>query len=224
MTGPAPITENPWTATHRGAAPSVAAVSPWVRQPAAPTTQVTSPSTGPLHPQSHVRAPEGGLPIAEPTTARASLWVVGAHGGAGESSVAALEDGWTASGHSWPVLDTEAPAQCVVVARTSVAGLLAARTALTQWASASIGPSARVVGLVLIADAPGKLPAALRDLAKVVAGGAPRIWEIPWVEAWRLGEPPATARPRAATRLVNDLRSLVSSATAPDATTMKGNR
>jgi len=31
----------------------------------------------------------------------------------------------------------------------------------------------RLLGLVLVADTPGKVPAPIRDLAKVVGGGAP---------------------------------------------------
>lgn len=176
------------------------------------------PVSGPSRPQPGVAAPTGALPIIR-RQGPAALWVVGAHGGAGESSLADLDERWVASGHSWPVLRDLTPCQCVVVARTSVRGLLAARTALTQWASSGIGPSARVVGLVLVADAPGKLPTPLRDLAKVVAGGAPRVWQVPWIEAWRLGEPPASASPRAVTKLVSDLRSLAASTPVEAAST-----
>jgi hypothetical protein len=65
-----------------------------------------------------------------------------------------------------------------------------------------------VVGLVLMADAPGRLPRALRDLAGVIGGGVPRVWAFPWVEAWRVGEVPSSANsPKEAGRLLEDLRS-----------------
>lgn len=196
----------------------------WLRSPVdSAVTADPVPVSGPSRPQPGVAAPSDALPIVRrPGTA--GLWVVGAHGGAGESSLASLDERWVASGHSWPVLQDLAPCQCVVVARTSVRGLLAARTALTQWASSGIGPSARLVGLVLISDAPGKLPPPLRDLQTLVAGGAPRVWQVPWIEAWRLGEPPASTTPSAVKKLVSDLRSLAASTTVAAAPTEEENR
>jgi hypothetical protein len=47
-----------------------------------------------------------------------------------------------------------------------------------------------VLGLVLIADAPGRLPRVLDDFADIVGGGVPRVWDIPWIEEWRRGEAP----------------------------------
>jgi len=141
----------------------------------------------------------------------AALWVVGAHGGAGESSIAQLVDGWAAAGHAWPELPGGAAASCVLVARTNVRGLLAARSALTQWAGSGAGTSARLVGLILVADAPGKLPPVLRDLAKVVSGGAPRVWEVPWLDRWRLGDPVTEGVPRSVSKIVSQLRSLSAS-------------
>ena len=46
-----------------------------------------------------------------------------------------------------------------------------------------------LLGLVIVADSRGKLPKPLRDLAQVVSGGVPQVWQVPWVEQWRLGEP-----------------------------------
>lgn len=182
------------------------------------TEQAVAPvvprATGPMAPQPHVPLPEDGLPIRQAASS-ATLWVVGSHGGSGESTLAALDGQWQAAGHAWPELPAGEPAPCIVAARTNVRGLLAARTALTQWAASGAGESVRLLGLVLVADAPGKLPAPIRDLSKVVAGGAPRVWEVPWVEAWRLGEPVTERTPRPVSKLVGQLRSLA--ATAPAA-------
>lgn len=112
------------------------------------------------------------------------------HGGAGVSSLAQLEprgeqanlgvfspDGWT-----------------VMVCRTSAAGLLAAK----RFASGLWQGSSKVVGLVTVADAPGRLPAGLRQLRRHVTGGYHYAWHVPWVEAWRCGEPvSAETAPRA---------------------------
>lgn len=181
--------------------------------------EVDEPS-GPLTPQPHVPSPEDALPVNH-THASATLWVVGAHGGSGESTLADLDESWQAAGHAWPELPGGAPAACVVVARTNVRSLLAARTALTQWAASAAGESVRLLGLVLVADAPGKIPAPIRDLAKVVGGGAPRVWHVPWVEAWRLGDPVTERTPRAVTKLVSQLRSLAATATAGADTPLK---
>lgn len=169
--------------------------------------------TGPWAPQPHVPMPEDALPVKR-THSSAALWVVGAHGGSGESTVAELDAAWQAAGHAWPELPTGSPAACIVVARTNVRGLYAARTALTQWAASGAGESARLLGLVLIADAPGKLPPPIRDLATVVGGGAPRVWSIPWVETWRLGDPVTERVPRPVSKLVSQLRSLAATAVA----------
>jgi hypothetical protein len=93
---------------------------------------------------------------------------------------------------------------CVLLARTSATGLLAARAALRQWAAGDA--PVELAGLVLLADAPGRLPGPLRDLAALVAGGAPRCWSIPWVEAWRLGEPVVT---REVSRVIRDLTAVI---------------
>lgn len=171
------------------------------------------PATGPTAPQPHVPMPDDALPVRR-SHAAASLWVVGAHGGAGESTLAELDGSWRAADHAWPELPTGAVAPCVVVARTNVRGLLAARAALTQWASSGAGASVQLLGLVLVADAPGKLPPPIRDLAKVVGGGAPRVWSVAWVEPWRLGDPVPERVPRPVSKLVSQLRSLAATATA----------
>lgn len=75
----------------------------------------------------------------------------------------------------------------MLVARTNYAGLTAAQRAATEWASGLLGESVRVEGLVLVSDAPGRLPKELRHLAQVVAGGVPQAWTLPWVDAWRFG-------------------------------------
>lgn len=169
--------------------------------------------TGPTKPQPHVIAPQVALPVRR-AHSLAGLWVVGAHGGSGESTLAGLCDDWHPGGHAWPELPSGGQAPCILVARTNVHGLLAARAALTQWAASGSGESARLLGLVLVADAPGKLPAPLRDLAKVVGGGAPRVWDVPWVEAWRLGDPVTERVPRPVSKLVRQLRSLAAPAIA----------
>jgi hypothetical protein len=135
-----------------------------------------------------------------------AVWVLGSHGGAGESTVAALSPTWQEAGHAWP-----ASGPVLLVARTSLRGLTAAQHAARHWASGAVG--AQLVGLVLVADAPGHIPKPLRDLAQVVRGGVPRTWQLPWREAWRLGANPAENPPRPARRLLADVTTLLTERT-----------
>lgn len=157
------------------------------------------PATGPQSPLPMLTA-EAVLPVAA-TQRSAVLWVVGAHGGAGESTLAGLCPGWAAAEHCWPC--TPDQPWCVLAARTSASGLLAAQAALRQWAAGDTG--VRLAGLVLLADAPGKLPPPLHDLAQLIAAGAPRCWLLPWIERWRYGELHVT---RGADRLVRELTAI----------------
>ncbi|WP_211287011.1 DUF6668 family protein [Georgenia soli] len=149
------------------------------------------------------------LPSLEHAAA-APLWWLGVHGGAGEWTLAQLVPQWRPADHAWPlVVNNQAAARTVLVARSSMRGLRAAQIAATQWAS-GIVPHVTVLGLVVIADAPGRLPRPIRDLIKVVGGGVPRVWHLPWVESWRLGEDVSLeTAPREVRKLVEDLRALL---------------
>lgn len=141
----------------------------------------------------------------------ADVWWVGVHGGAGETTLEELLEGSRAAGHAWPTATPPlAPPRVVLVARTHARGLQAAQLAATEWASGDVATD--LLGLALLADAPGRLPRALRDFAALVSGGVPRVWRLPWVEAWRTGEPVSDTAPKAARRLLDDLRALTSDA------------
>lgn len=192
--------------------------NPWVSRAQIPATPVTAtpaehsepPFTGPHAPQRGVPAPV--LADQLPTRSRhqaAPLWWLGVHGGAGETSLAALVPDWPAAEHAWPQIPGASGVRVVLTARSNMRGLRAARVAATQWASGLV-PHVEVVGLVIVADAPGRLPRPLREFSQIVGGGVPRTWTLPWIEAWRLGEPPALSdAPREVRRLVDDLAAVV---------------
>lgn len=123
---------------------------------------------------------EGWLQIAA-EVAPPTLWVYGVHGGSGESRIAALCPTWVPTDHAWPAI----AGSVLLVARTHAAGLLAAHGAIAHWAAGAV-PHVRLVGLVLVADAPGRLPRPLADLQRQVAAGVERSWQIGWSEAERL--------------------------------------
>lgn len=76
----------------------------------------------------------------------------------------------------------------MVVCRSTAAGFTAAR----QFAAAASGRTV-LLGLVVVADIPEKRrPKLLADHLYVTAGAfGGRVWELPWIGAWRLGEPPS---------------------------------
>ena len=166
----------------------------------------TAPQPGVPSPDAVDRLPRRALP------GRPALWWVGAHGGAGESTLAALLAGTRAAGHVWPLPgegDAPGGTPVVLVARTNMRGLRCAQLAAADWASGGL-PHLRLLGLVMVADAPGRLPKPLKDFARVVAGGVPKVWHLPWVEDWRLGEhPSAQTSPRPVRRLLSDLTASV---------------
>jgi hypothetical protein len=92
----------------------------------------------------------------------------------------------------------------MLVARTSYTSLLAAQRALQDWGSGSV--PAALEGLVLIADAPGKLPKELRALVGLVTSIAPgSTWELPWQAEWRLGRPTLEHAARQTRQLLHHL-------------------
>lgn len=200
---------NPWL-TRSGGTLAQDAPDPVPAGPALPA------ANGPTAPQPHVPVPDAvdRLPHRQMGVS-ARLWWVGAHGGAGESTLAALLPGSRDTGHAWPVSPTlpvdgpgAAVQRVVLVARTSMRGLRAAQHAAADWASGST-VDVELLGLVLVADAPGRLPRPLRHFAAVVGGAVPRVWNLPWNETWRLSEDPTAQHPpKAAKRLLADLQAL----------------
>ena len=118
-----------------------------------------------------------------------AVWVVGVHGGAGETTVASLLPDAVGTDRRWP---RSSPVPVVLVARTHDRGLSAAQHAIQTWASG--GTDADVVGIVFVPDAPGRLPAVLRDRMSILTGGLPHAWVVSWSEQLRAGQPPRTDR------------------------------
>ncbi|WP_336885567.1 DUF6668 family protein [Arthrobacter sp. FW306-07-I] len=148
--------------------------------------QVSFVPTGATKPQLSVPQPDQAdrLPRRNVSGREPAFWWLGVHGGAGETSLARLDKNTRAADHHWPL--TATGSAVVLVARSNIPGLRAARLAATEWASGSL-PGIRVAGLVVMADTPGRLPKEIRDFSRVVAGGVPHVWHFPWVDGWRYG-------------------------------------
>jgi hypothetical protein len=164
-----------------------------------------------LGPQPGVGVPARRLARVTRADATARVWWLGVHGGAGESTLAGLMSDSSAADRAWPIAPAAAvPLPVVLVARTHASGLHAVQAAATEWAAGNV--PVRLLGLVLVADAPGRRPRPLRDLERLVAGGVPKTWQIPWHEPWRVGDPVERATaPAAVSKLLEDLDELVSS-------------
>jgi hypothetical protein len=194
-------------------------LNPWITSPAADSAEEEA-SDAHVPPAAVISAPLRGMlePDAADRLSRrtmsgaAALWVTGAHGGSGESRIADLIGGARVTDHCWPVLQDGSKPRVLLVCRTDMRGLTAARSALTQWASGS-APELDLLGLAVLADAPGKTPKALRDFAAIVGGGAPRLWILPWVEAWRHGDSTTPPPAREYQRFITDLAVLATDTT-----------
>ncbi|MBO8195035.1 hypothetical protein ITI46_25770 [Streptomyces oryzae] len=164
-------------------------------------------ATGPTAPQgAGVPWPDYVLPVASPQPITGQgWWWLGVHGGAGVTTLGQAVPGGLDAGRAWPTAGEPQPV--VFVARSSASGLKAVQNAARQWASQLV-TGVELLGLVVVADAPGRRPRALRDLLSLVSGTVPRLWEIPWVEEWRLGEPPSAHLPKECAPLARDLTRL----------------
>ncbi|SPT53465.1 Uncharacterised protein [Actinomyces bovis] len=177
------------------------AVNPWLPPPAPePGVVQTVPVRPKWAPGAEVRV-EDGLPVAR--VPGGGLWVLGAHGGAGATTVAGLMGANDALG-AWP-LPTGASNQVVVVARTSAYGAWRAQLAALQWASGAL-PGIDLVGVVWVSAAPGRIPKDLRQQISLVCGAFPRSAALPWVRPWRVEHPISTLPPK---RVQADLKQFL---------------
>lgn len=165
---------------------------------------------GPVTPAHLAPPPASSLGLAAYSGPGPAIWFSSCHGGAGASTLAALFPFGRSAGRYWPIPQPPGQARVLLVARTHASGLSAAQAAIRQWATGSL-PEVRLLGLVAVADAPGKLPKPLKELLRLISGGVPQVWELPWVEALRLGDPPDQAKlPSVYARLPQDLKYLIS--------------
>jgi hypothetical protein len=189
-------------------------LNPWVTRPTTdepdeeiravadpPAAVISTPLRGMVEPDAADR-------LASRSMAGTSrLWVVGTHGGAGESRIADLIESARSTDHCWPVLPSGGRPRVLLVCRADMRGLTTARNALMQWVSGA-APQVDLLGLAVLADAPGKTPKALRDFATLVGGGAPRFWTLPWVDAWRHTDTTELPAVREYQRFITDVAAL----------------
>lgn len=113
---------------------------------------------------------------------------IGAHGGAGASTLTRLLGG-TDVGCRWPDPAIGEPARVAVVGRTGLDGLRAVSRALNAMREGRHPAGMWLVGVVLIADAPGRLPAPLLGRIRLLRAIAP-VHRVPWIPSFRVGVEP----------------------------------
>ncbi|MGV9501947.1 DUF6668 family protein [Streptomyces sp. XY006] len=127
--------------------------------------------------------PGSAEPAHDRAAARRFSWV-GTHGGAGVSTLAAVYGGHD-SGRAWP--GAGAPPSVLLVARTHAAGLDTLAGAVEVFRRGQAPPELDLDAVVLVADAPGRLPRPLAQRVKALESVID-VYRVPWVPAWRLGE------------------------------------
>ncbi|MFJ8017569.1 DUF6668 family protein [Streptomyces sp. NPDC096339] len=126
-----------------------------------------------------------------------------AHGGAGATTLATVFGGFDA-GSRWPDLAAGAPGRILLVARTHASGLQAVSQVL-DMIRRNEQPSGTVIqAVVLVADAPGRLPPELAKRIKVISSVV-EIHRVPWMSTWRMGDlsGPAPRETSALSKLIN---------------------
>lgn len=135
--------------------------------------------------------------VPNPTGPPPLLWLVGVHGGAGVSSLAASMSWAGDAGQRWPAriglgADMDSPL-VVLVARSHMRGINTLQRALLAHQQRATPAGSEVVGILTVSDSARPLPAPVatrREEAERLAHelGA-RTWRLGWLEPWRALEP-----------------------------------
>ncbi|SHI07134.1 DUF6668 family protein [Streptomyces sp. 3214.6] len=123
------------------------------------------------------------MPYVPTATPRRFSWVA-VHGGAGASTLAAVYGGHDC-GREWPGAGD--PPSVLLVARTHAAGLESVLRAVDVFRRGEAPRGLDLDAVVLVADAPGRLPRPLVQRARVIESLID-VYRVPWVTDWRLGD------------------------------------
>ncbi|WP_327324117.1 hypothetical protein OG735_17545 [Streptomyces sp. NBC_01210] len=176
----------------------VAERAPYAQQPEVldrPTVMMRPVSTeepgdadrgGHPDPQQQPRQPQRPGRTRQRALSGEGVGWVGAHGGAGASTLAKVLGG-TDIGCRWPDASRGEPARVMLVARTHADGMRAASRALDALREGRHPKGMELVALVLVADAPGRLPFPLARRVRVLRSVAP-VRRVSWIPAWRMGK------------------------------------
>lgn len=132
---------------------------------------------------------------AQPTVA-----LMSAHGGAGARTLAVVLPGTRYIGGAWP---TDPSGPVLLVCRSNHRGYTAAQEFARAYRDDDeLRARLKLAGVLVVADCPGRAPAPLRRLERLVSGALPILGHVPWMPEWRLGPPdPAVPVPEWAAKL-----------------------
>ncbi|WP_350247531.1 hypothetical protein RBB84_12060 [Rhodococcus sp. D-6] len=116
-------------------------------------------------------------PVATPGPA---VWLLGAHGGSGVSTLAQYWSFADDAKHQWPCgtdREVESP-YVVVVCRENIQGLSSAHDLILEHRNRDL--ACELLGLVTVANAAGAPPKDVRQLRSIVTGAVQAHWSIGW--------------------------------------------
>lgn len=116
---------------------------------------------------------------------RRFAWVA-THGGAGTTTLATVFGGHD-TGRAWPRPEHGEPESVLLVARTHSTGLDAISYTLDTFRRGDAPPGLDLNAVVLVADAPGRLPRQLAQHVKLISSVID-VYHVPWMPAWRIGD------------------------------------
>jgi hypothetical protein len=165
--------------------PPAASAGPqtWIRGPAA--QHADAATTGSPHSAARPARSEPARDEPSPHQGQRVAWV-NAHGGGGASTLARVLGGADLR-RRWPEPDRGEPGGVLLVARTHAGGMRAASQALNALRLGDHPAGVHLIAVVLVADAPGRLPRRLGQRVRVLRSAA-EVHRVPWIPAWRLGE------------------------------------
>lgn len=153
--------------------------------PPSPAPDTQPPGAVPLPPPpGPARAGRPLLPSFPADPGR--VWLVGAHGGAGCTTIyMSARDLYADAGRALPVsTDPARPARVVLCARGTGRGLQSLRELLAWWHAGGMGTT-RLLGVAVTAPC-RRTPRALRRGADLVGSAAPALWRLPWIAGLEL--------------------------------------
>lgn len=146
------------------------------------------------------------LPVADSGDIE-GLVLVGAHGGAGTSTLAELT-GLADGGHVWPEASGAHPNAVMVVCRGNLDGLDAALH-MGRVAASGMLHGVQVWGLVVVADIPErrrKTPPVIEQRIELSKGAYPLVLRVDWIDGLRTREEASV--PRQSRKTLSELESL----------------
>ncbi len=183
--------------------PDAAPPAPGGELPSQPVTAPTPTSSAPtaIKPPAPVPARPADSPV---------VWLLGTHGASGARCLAAVLPATRYAGRHWPEPASSASAT-VLVCRSSHRGLTAAQDYARAYRDGEQAHHTRMLGLVVVADCPGRLPPPLRRREQLVSGAVPILGRVPWMPQWRLGPPgPSAELPKWVVTLTTAIAAAVS--------------